>query len=187
MEEDMTILGTAKNGREAFEMCKKYTPDIVLMDIRMPEVDGVLGTRNIKNHFRDIKVILLTTFKDEEYIKEAIKCGAEGYILKNQDIESIIDTLRTVEKGNTVLEREVADTLSNLLKTGSKRNEDSLNISKRELDVLKLLADGRSNKEIGETLYIGEGTVRNYVTGLLEKLGFRDRTQLAVYYVRNFE
>lgn len=187
IESDIKVSGTAGNGKEAFELCRRLHPDVVLMDIRMPEMDGVLGTRLIKSHFKNIKVVLLTTFKDEEYIKEAIKSGAEGYILKNQEIGSIVDTLKTVEKGNTVLEKEVAATVSSMLRGGTKRNVEDLDLSQRELEILRLLSEGMSNKEIAEKLIISEGTVRNYVTVMLDKLGFRDRTQLAVYFIRNYE
>jgi len=187
MEEDIDIVGTACNGQEAFELCKKVSPDIVLMDIRMPVMDGVLGTRLIKQHFSDIKIIILTTFKDDEYIKEAIKSGAEGYILKNQPSDSIIETLRIVNKGNIVLEKEVADMLSAMLKDDRKTDAKQIDFTEREMDILKLVGEGLSNREIAERLYLGEGTVRNYVTALLEKLNLRDRTQLALYYVRNME
>jgi DNA-binding NarL/FixJ family response regulator len=187
IEEDFLVVGTASNGQEAFEMCRKEKPDLVLMDIRMPVMDGVLATKLIKSHFKDIKVVILTTFKDDEYIKEALKSGAEGYILKNQPADSIIESLRAVNKGNIVLEREVANALSSMLKEGKKADPERLGISQRELEILKLVGEGLSNKEIAERLNLSEGTTRNYVTGLLEKLGFRDRTQLAIFYIRNCE
>jgi DNA-binding NarL/FixJ family response regulator len=186
IEEDFEVVGTASNGQEAFELCKKGKPDIVLMDIRMPVMDGVLGTKLIKEHFKDIKVVILTTFKDDEYIKEAVKSGAEGYILKNQSSDSIIESLRAVWKGNTVFEKEVADTLSSMLKDGGKKKVENLDITQREMDILKLVGEGLSNKEIANKLFLSEGTTRNYVTGLLEKLGLRDRTQLAIFYLKNF-
>lgn len=187
IEADFQVIGTACNGQEAFEMCRKEKPELVLMDIRMPILDGVLGTKLIKRHFKDIKVVILTTFKDDEYIKEALKSGAEGYILKNQPADSIIESLRAVSKGNIVLEREVANALSSMLKEGKKAVPELLDISQRELGILKLVGEGLSNKEIAERLNLSEGTTRNYVTGLLEKLGFRDRTQLAIFYIRNCE
>ena len=187
IEEDFLVVGTASNGQEAFEMCRKEKPDLVLMDIRMPVMDGVLGTKLIKRHFKDIKVVILTTFMDDEYIKEALKSGSEGYILKNQPADSIIESLRAVNKGNIVLEREVANALSSMLKAGKKVTPERLDISQRELGILKLVGEGLSNKEIAERLNLSEGTTRNYVTGLLEKLGFRDRTQLAIFYIRNCE
>jgi len=187
IEADFQVVGTASNGQEAFDMCRKEKPDLVLMDIRMPIMDGVLGTKLIKSHFKDIKVVILTTFKDDEYIKEALKSGAEGYILKNQPADSIIESLRAVSMGNIVLEREVAHALSAMLKEGKRAASERLNISQRELGILKLVAEGLSNREIAERLNLSEGTTRNYVTGLLEKLGFRDRTQLAIFYIRNCE
>lgn len=186
LEDDFEVVGTAGNGQEAFELCCKLMPDIVLMDIRMPEVDGVRGTKLIKSKFEAIKIVILTTFKDDEYIKEAIKSGAEGYILKNQPADTMVESLRTVGKGNFVFEKEVAGSISSMLKEGKRKDISDYKISDREFDVLKLVGEGMSNKEIGEKLYISDGTVRNYVTGLLEKLNLRDRTQLAIFYVKNF-
>ncbi|HEY2420596.1 MAG TPA: response regulator transcription factor [Neobacillus sp.] len=184
LEADFEVTGTASNGQEAFEMCQKQRPDIVLMDIRMPNMDGVLGTKLIKQHFNTIKVVILTTFKDDEYIKEAIKSGAEGYILKNQPSDSIIESLRAVGKGNTVFEKEVASALSSMLKD-EKKPPMKLDLSDREQEILSLIAEGMSNKEIAERIYLSEGTIRNYTTGLLEKLKLRDRTQLAIFYIKN--
>ncbi|GIN84696.1 DNA-binding response regulator [Heyndrickxia sporothermodurans] len=185
LEKDFSVVGAATNGKEAFELCQKERPDIVLMDIRMPIMDGVLGTKLIKQHMPAIKVVILTTFKDDDYIKEAIKSGAEGYILKNQPSDSIMECLRTVGKGNTVFEKEVASTLSMMLKE-EKKTPTNLNLSTRELEVLSLIAEGLSNKEIAERIYLSEGTTRNYVTVLLEKLQLRDRTQLAIFYLKHF-
>lgn len=185
-EEDMEVVGTASNGEEAFRLCKEFSPDIVIMDIRMPVMDGVLGTKLIKENFKFIKIVLLTTFKDDEYIREAVKYGAEGYILKNQSADSIIETLRMIYKGNVVLEKDVAEALSKLLKKEKLKDSPSIDLSDREMEVLALIGEGLSNKEIGSKLYLTEGTVRNYVTRLLEKLELRDRTQLAIYYVKNF-
>jgi DNA-binding NarL/FixJ family response regulator len=187
IEPDFQVVGTASNGQEAFEICRKEKPDVVLMDIRMPVMDGVLGTKLIKSHFKDVKVVILTTFKDDEYIKEALKTGAEGYILKNQPADSIMESLRVVNKGNIVLERQVANALSSMLKEDKKAEPEHLDISQRELEILKLVGEGLSNREIARKLYLSEGTTRNYVTGLLEKLGLRDRTQLAIFYIRNCE
>ncbi|MDP4094172.1 MAG: response regulator transcription factor [Bacillota bacterium] len=186
LEEDFSVTACASNGQEAFDMCCKYKPDLVLMDIRMPVMDGVLGTKLIKEHFADVKVVILTTFKDDEYIKEAIKSGAEGYILKNQPSDSIIESLRAVAKGTIVLEKEVAGTLSAMLREGKKAVPENYDLSQREFEILKLVGEGLSNREISEKLFLSEGTTRNYVTGLLEKLDLRDRTQLAIFYLKNF-
>ncbi|PJI08118.1 MULTISPECIES: response regulator transcription factor [Clostridium] len=186
LEEEIEIVGTCSNGKEAFDFCQKEQPDIVLMDVRMPVMDGVLGTKMIKGSFKDIKVVILTTFKDDEYIKEAIKNGAEGYILKNQSSDSIIDSLKTVVKGNMVFEKNVAQTISNFIKNGENKSDlEKYNLTDRERDILKLIGDGLSNKEIAGKLYLSEGTVRNYITNLLEKLELRDRTQLAIFYLKN--
>jgi DNA-binding NarL/FixJ family response regulator len=187
MEADMEVVGTATNAQEAIALCRQYQPDIVLMDIRMPVMDGVLGTKMIKSQFGNIKIIILTTFKDDEYIKEAIKNGASGYMLKSQSSDSIIESLRAVHKGSIVLEKEVAQSLTSMLKDTKKKQLSELEITEREWDVLKLVGEGFSNKEIADKLYLGEGTIRNYVTMLLEKLNLRDRTQLAIYYVKNLE
>ena len=187
LEEDIEVIGTSSNGQEAFEICRIQKPDIILMDIRMPVMDGVLGTKLIKEHFRDIKVVILTTFKDDEYIKEAIKFGASGYILKNQSSDSIVSCLRTVVNGNMVFEGEIAATLSTLIKDGKNSSAKDYALSERDFEILKLVGDGMTNKEIANTLFLSEGTVRNYVTNLLEKLNLRDRTQLAIFYLKNFQ
>ena len=186
LEEDIEVIGTAKNGMEAFELCKENKPHIVLMDIRMPVMDGVLGTKFIKENFHDVKVVLLTTFKDDEYIREAVMNGAEGYILKNQSTDSIIETLRTVYNGNTVFEKDVVNVITGMIKEGKSKKPSDFNLSPREFEVLALIAEGLSNKEIAEKLFLGEGTVRNYITNILEKLELRDRTQLAIFYLKNF-
>lgn len=186
IEDDFEVAGTASNGAEALDKCKLYNPDMVLMDIRMPVLDGVQGTKLIKEYSKNIKVVILTTFKDDEYIKEALKNGAAGYVLKNQSSDSIIESLRAVSKGNTVFESEVADTISSMLREGRKKDPGSFGISEREFEILKLIGEGLSNKEISGKLFLSEGTVRNYVTELLEKLELRDRTQLAIFYLKNF-
>ncbi|UZW14673.1 response regulator transcription factor [Clostridium pasteurianum] len=186
IEDDFEVVGLAANGQEAYELCNKLQPDIILMDVRMPVMDGVLGTKLIKSSYKNIKIVILTTFRDDEYIKEAIKSGAEGYILKNQPADTMIESLRTVAKGNYVFEKEVANSISSMLKNHNKIDISQLKISTREFQILQLVGEGLSNKEIAEKLFISGGTVRNYVTGLLEKLNFRDRTQLAIFYVKNF-
>lgn len=185
LDDEIEVVGTASNGQEAFDKCSELNPDIVLMDVRMPIMDGVLGTKLIKSSFRNIKVVILTTFKDDEYIKEAVKNGAEGYILKNQSSDSIVDSLKAVIKGNMVFEKNVAETLSSLIKDDNKTDLSKYNLTEREMDVLKLIGDGFSNKEIAAEIHLGEGTIRNYVTSLLEKLELRDRTQLAIFYLKN--
>ena len=187
LEADIEVCATAANSLEALELCAKHKPDIVLMDIRMPVLDGVEGTKRIKERFPEIYVVILTTFQDDEYIRQAIQYGAEGYILKNQSSDSIIDTLRAVLKGNAVFQRDVAQKLNTMLKSEQPSlSKLTSTLTQRELDVLACVGQGKSNKEIASELFLSEGTVRNYVTGLLEKLELRDRTQLAIFYLKNF-
>ncbi|WP_138206795.1 response regulator transcription factor [Haloimpatiens lingqiaonensis] len=185
IEEDIQVIGTASNGREAIELCRKKNPDIVLMDVRMPTLDGVLATKEVKSENPNIKVIILTTFKDDEYIAEAIKNGAEGYILKNQSSDNIIESIRTVYNGNGVFQSEILNSIMCMIES-NKKCENKISLSEREFEILKLIGEGMSNKEISKILYLSEGTVRNYVTNLLEKLQLRDRTQLAIYYLKNY-
>lgn len=187
LEDDMSVAGCASNGQEAFSMCQVLLPDIVLMDIRMPVLDGVLGTKLIKGSFKDIKVVILTTFRDDEYIKEALKNGAEGYILKNQSSDNIIDSLRAVKNGNTVFKKEIAEVFSTLIKDEKKNKNIDIELTEREMDIIKLVGQGLSNREIANKLFLSDGTVRNYVAALLEKLNLRDRTQLAIFYIKNLE
>ncbi len=153
----------------------------------MPVMDGVMGTKRIKALYPQVQVVILTTFRDDEYIKEALKNGAAGYILKSQPADSIIDSLRAVAKGNIVLERDVATSLSSMLREDRKKGREGLNLTERELEIMSAVGRGLSNREIAQDLFLSEGSVRNYVTSLLEKLNLRDRTQLALFYVRNFE
>lgn len=187
LEGDFEVLGLAGNGQEALDFCRRDLPDLVLMDIRMPVMDGVMGTKRIKALYPQVQVVILTTFRDDEYIKEALKNGAAGYILKSQPADSIIDSLRAVAKGNIVLERDVATSLSSMLREDRKKGREGLNLTERELEIMSAVGRGLSNREIAQDLFLSEGTVRNYVTSLLEKLNLRDRTQLALFYVRNFE
>lgn len=187
LEDDIEVVGTASNGREAYEILDKINPEIVLMDIRMPEIDGVIGTKLIKQKNQRIKVVILTTFKDDEYIKEAIKNGAEGYILKNQTGDSIVESLRVIYRGNVVFEKNVASSVSSMISNNKKKSYEEMGITKREYEIMSLVGEGLSNKEISTNLFLGEGTVRNYITVLLEKLNLRDRTQLAIFYLKNFK
>lgn len=186
MEEDFQVTGTAANGQEALELCGRLQPDLVLMDVRMPVMDGVLGTRRIREQYPRIKIVILTTFKDEEYITEALKHGASGYILKNQPADSIVETLRAVARGNMVLEADVASSLTELIREGKKVSREDYQLTDREMAVLEMVGEGHSNREIAEKLFLSEGTVRNYITVLLDKLSLRDRTQLAIFYLRHF-
>jgi len=181
--EELTV-NTAKNGLAAFESCKNDAPDIILMDIRMPECDGVEATRNIKSAFPDVKIIMLTTFADEGYIASAISAGADGYLLKSTPADGIIERIRAVEKGAMVFDRGVKLTADAKRENTGKVLKVFAQLTERENEILSLVATGLSNSEIAAKLYLSQGTVRNAVSAILEKLELRDRTQLAVYYWR---
>ena len=176
---------TASNGAEAIALCDREEPDIVLMDIRMPGCDGVEATRAIKLAHPDVKIIMLTTFSEEGYIAAAIDAGAEGYLLKSTPADGITERIRAVEKGAMVFDKGVR--LSAQKERGSQPERKSQfdALTQRENEVLALIATGLSNSEIAHKLYLSPGTVRNLVSGILEKLELRDRTQLAVYYWKN--
>lgn len=186
-EEDMEIVGTASNGQEALSLCGKTHPDVVLMDIRMPIMDGVQATKNIKEQFRSVRVLLLTTFKDTDYIKSAIQYGADGYVLKSCGADKLVDSIRAVHGGNVVFEKEIASMLTNLMPKTEKLTPEKLGITEKEYEIMELVGRGLSNKEIAAQLFIGEGTLRNNISVLLEKLQLRDRTQLAIFYIRRLE
>lgn len=186
LEKDIEVIGSAANGQEAVSICAEKKPDIVLMDIRMPVMDGVQATKSIKEQFEDIKILFLTTFKDVEYIKSGVKYGAEGYVLKSSSSESIIDSLRMVHRGNVVYDKDVAAMLSDMVDVTKTASPKDFSITPKELEIMICICDGLSNKEIADKLFMGEGTVRNYISNILEKLQLRDRTQLAVFYMKNF-
>jgi DNA-binding NarL/FixJ family response regulator len=186
-EEDFQIVGTASNGLEAVKICRDTLPDIILMDIRMPVMDGVESTRLIKEQFKNIKILLLTTFKDSEYIRSAVKYGAEGYVLKSNSSESIIESIKTVCSGNVVFEKEVVGIISDMMGKDKKLSPKNLHITEKEYLLAELISKGLSNKEISEKLYMSEGTIRNNISTLLDKLELRDRTQLAIFFIRKLE
>lgn len=181
---EIKVIGEAANGKEALEMCIKHSPDVVLMDMRMPEYDGEYGTRQIKTHFPDIKVLVLTTFDDSETVQKAVACGADGYILKEMENEKIINAIKTVNSGINVFGATVFSSIKQTMPV-SQPSAASFELSERERELMTLICDGCDNKEIAARLFLAEGTVRNNISKLLEKLGLKDRTQLAVFAVKN--
>lgn len=173
---------TAENGLRALELCREELPDIVLMDIRMPVCDGVEATRKIKAEFPDVKIVMLTTFSDDGYIASAINAGAEGYLLKSTPADGIIERLNVIKKGAQVFDKSVRLTAKIDGEDNTKKQLDGL--TARENEILELVATGLSNGEIAAKLFLSQGTVRNAVSVILEKLNLRDRTQLAVHYWR---
>jgi DNA-binding NarL/FixJ family response regulator len=190
-EEDIEICGTANNGSKAYEACKWNRPDVVLMDIQMPGVNGVEATRLVKRDFPGIRIIVLTTFNDDEYIYDALKNGASGYLLKDTSPAEIAGAVRTVYNGGALIQSEVAvkviDKFSELAKGNPGRHSDPRAelLTEREIEVCRLIAEGKNNKEIADELFLSEGTVKNHITKVLIKLDLRDRTQLAVFTIKN--
>jgi len=184
LEEDVETVWAAADGREALALCAEAVPDVVLMDVRMPHMDGVEATKRLKELYPDLPVVILTTFKDDAYIREAVRHGAAGYLLKNQPSETIINTLRAVRRGQAVFQQDVAQSLWQMLGDAPADCQEAWELTERETDVLRLIGEGYSNREIAASLFLSEGTVRNYVTVLLDKLQVRDRTQLAIAYLK---
>ena len=181
---EIRVCGLGKNGKEAISLYDSLHPDILLMDIRMEEMDGLAASKEILSRYPQARILLLTTFLDDEYIIQALKLGAKGYLLK-QDYNSIIPALKAVYSGQSVYGSEITAKLPGLLTSQKSFPWEDYHIGPRELEVIDLVAQGLSNKEIAGKLYLSEGTVRNYLSAILEKLELRDRTQLAVFYLRN--
>ncbi len=171
--EEITVVGVGADGREALELYHEYKPDVLLMDIRMKEMSGLEAAE---------KILLLTTFSDDEYIIKALKAGVKGYLLK-QDYQSILPALRAVCCGQSVFGTQIMEKLPELLMEKKQFDWLDREIGEKELQIISLVAEGLSNKEIAERLFLSEGTVRNYISSILDKLNLRDRTQLAVFYL----
>lgn len=179
---DINVVGVGHDGEQAIMLCTELQPDVLLMDIRMEPTSGLVACERILKQFPNMRILFLTTFLDDEYIVRALRLGAKGYILK-QDFESIIPALKAVHMGQSVFGDEIMLKLPNLLHNRAPQNLAAHGISEKEADIIKLVAQGLSNREIADTLYLSEGTVRNYISVILEKLQLRDRTQLAVFYL----
>lgn len=181
---DVTVPATGTDGSEAIELYEKYNPDILLTDIQMKGLSGLEATEAILKKHPGARILLLTTFLDDEYIIQALKLGAKGYLLK-QDYESILPALEAVYSGQSVFGTEIISKIPGLINSSSKFNYAAYDINEREENIIGLIADGLSNKEIAARLFLSEGTVRNYLSQILEKLGLHNRTQLAVFYYKH--
>ncbi|MEH2406800.1 response regulator transcription factor [Nostoc sp.] len=186
LEPDLEIVGEAENGEQAINLVAKFQPDVVLLDIRMPIMDGVAATREIQKRFAETKILVLTTFDDDEYVSAALQNGAMGYLLKDTPSEELAVAIRAVYKGYTQLGPGIVKKLltqfSHVALTQSPPVPSSLaELTPREKEVLQLIATGASNREIAQQLYISEGTVKNHVTNILNRLNLRDRTQAAIW------
>lgn len=183
LESDIEIIGEAENGKIAIQLVETLHPDVVLMDIRMPVMDGVAATKEICQRFTEVKVLVLTTFDDDEYVSQALKFGAMGYLLKDTPSEELANAIRTVKKGYTQLAPGLVEKIMAKVTTPTPSPSLPSNwaeLTPREKEVLRLIAGGASNKEIAKALYISEGTVKNHVTNILNRLNLRDRTQAAI-------
>ncbi len=181
---EITVVGTGYNGEEAIALYQENKPDVLLMDIRMETMSGLEAAEHILKEYPEAKILFLTTFSDDEYIVKALSIGAKGYILK-QDFEGIVPALKAVFGGQSVFGGEVMGKLPVLMQSKEEFDYSRYDISEKEQGIIELVADGFSNKEIAEKLFLSEGTVRNYISSVLEKLALRDRTQLAVFYYKN--
>ena len=177
-EDDIEIVGCANNGAQAVKLCETAKPDAVLMDIRMPEMDGVAATRLIKNRYPNTRIMMLTTFDDRPNIQQALAAGADGYLLKTDKISGIAGKLRVMMDGTGVIESEV------LRKLTSTENPALEELTPRELDITRLVAQGMTNKEIAGELYLSEGTIRNNIVVIMEKMNVTNRTQLSMAYYK---
>jgi DNA-binding NarL/FixJ family response regulator len=182
LEPDLEVVGEAENGEIAIERVKALQPQVVLMDIRMPVMDGVTATREICQLFPKVNVLVLTTFDDDTYVAAAIKYGAKGYLLKDTPSEEIAAAIRAVDLGYTHLGPGM---MAKVMASQTDKTELALppelaELTPRELEILKLIAVGANNREIAQQLYISEGTVKNHVTNILNRLNLRDRTQAAI-------
>lgn len=183
---EVSVLAIGANGNQAVGLYKEHQPEILLMDIQMPEKDGLEAAEEILSEFPQAKILFLTTFSDDAYIAKALSLGVKGYILK-QEFAGILPSLKAVLSGQNVFGTEIVSKFSPLEKSPKKPSFGDFGLSEKEGEMITLIAQGLNNKEISEQMFLSEGTVRNYLSGVLEKLELRDRTQVAVFYYKNLQ
>lgn len=181
---DISVIGTGNNGKQGIELYEQLHPDVLLMDIRMDIMTGLDAGEFLLKRFPNARILFLTTFLDDDYIIKALRIGAKGYLLK-QNFECIVPALKAVHMGQSVFGDEIITKLPSLMKQDTKGSFSGFDLTDKDIELLVHIAEGLSNKEISEVLYLSEGTVRNYISILLEKLHLRDRTQLAIFYYKN--
>ena len=195
-DENISVIALASSGREAIEKIEKDMPDVVLMDIRMPEMGGVECTKIIKQRWKDMAVLVLTTFDDEEYISDALKYGASGYLLKDISGEKLIQSIKDAHNGDMLLPSRIAAKIADMLKEQPQKTDTTsqdihailksqLRLSDREVEIAVMLSEGFTNRQIASALYISEGTAKNYASSIYSKLGVTDRTS-AVIKIRQY-
>lgn len=184
-QEDMECVGAAVNGQEAVDMSRRYRPDVAMLDIRMPVMDGIAAAKEMMDNGYS-NPLLLTTFDEPELILRALKAGVGGYILKNSPAERILSAIRMIHSGGSVFQKDILEFIrSRVSLEGTSNQMFELLLSPREMEIAGLIAEGLSNKDICERLYLTNGTVRNHISTILEKTGLEHRTQIAVHYLKN--
>ncbi|MGM8215474.1 response regulator transcription factor [Bacillaceae bacterium W0354] len=185
-DDELRVTGEASNGVEALKLCEKQWFDVAVLDIRMPEKDGLETAREIRKRWPDMKILMLTTFNDDEYALEALKLGAHGFMLKDADADTLIRSIKSCLLGGLQLQGEVAaKVVPRLLNSKQEQPKSTYQLTPRETEILKLIGEGKSNKEMSEELALSVGTIKNHISQLLDKLDLRDRTQLAIFAIRN--
>jgi DNA-binding NarL/FixJ family response regulator len=187
LEPDIQVVGAAEDGATAVEMVERYKPDLVLMDLKMPILNGVEAARQIRTRYPEVKVLVLTTYNDDEWVFDAIQAGASGYLLKDTPRDDLVKAIRGTVNGRTYVDPAIAGKVLDQV-SSHPIQESTLFTSKlteREVEVLRLIAKGLSNSDISERLYLSEGTIRNHVSAILSKLGVSDRTQAAVIAIQH--
>lgn len=187
LEKDLQVIATAQDGAEAVQLAAQTYPDLILMDLKMPGTNGIEATRQIHARFPNIKVLVLTTYDDDEWVFDAIRAGASGYLLKDTPREKIIEAIRGTVAGRSFVDPAVAGKLLNQVASNQTQPMSLLTkkLTEREADVLRLVAKGLNNNEIANQLHLSEGTVRNHISAILGKLGVSDRTQAAVIAIQH--
>ena len=187
LEKDFQVIGSAQDGAEAVELAAQKQPDLILMDLKMPMMNGIEATREIRARFPQIKILVLTTYDDDEWVFDAIRAGASGYLLKDTSRQKIVESIRGTMDGKSFVDPAIAGKLLNQIASRQTQPASMLTdkLTERELDVLRLIAKGINNGEVAVQLHLSEGTVRNHVSAILEKLGVSDRTQAAVIAIQH--
>lgn len=183
-EGEVEVVAVGANGNEAIALYRQHKPDVLLMDIRMEVMNGLEAGKVILQEFPDARILYLTTFQDDEYIVQALTIGAKGYILK-QDFKGILPAIKAIEGGQSVFGGEIVTKIPNLMQSHTSVSYEEFGITDKEYELITYVAQGLSNREIAEKMYLGEGTIRNYLSIILEKLELRDRTQLAIFYYQH--
>lgn len=191
-KEGIRVMGVAGDGQQVLELVRRERPDVILMDIRMPKMDGVQCTKMIKKQWPNVKIIILTTFDDDEFVYNALKFGASGYLLKGVSMDDLVNAIHTVHNGGAMINPDIATKVVDLFSkmawadyTILVDQHEAESLTRAEWKIIEQVERGASNKEISEELCLSEGTVRNYLSAILNKLGLRDRTQLAIWAIQN--